>query len=129
MDGHQQSGGHVACQHDLWHPLDHVVRTSLEALLGDEQMDAVLYMTTELEEEPALDVADTILDVASNHPLKPIVSWRYSASISPASVRLEQSGRVLAYPSCERAVRTLAALATYYQGISPEQVGGEDLSF
>jgi len=112
---------------DIWpasmissHPLDHVVRTSLEALLGDEQVDAVLYMTTELEEEPALDVADTIFDVASKYPLKPIVSWRYSPNISQASARLEQSGRVLAYPSCERAVRSLATIASYYERIALE---------
>ena len=110
---------------DMWpasmisgHTYDHVVKTTLEALLGDDGVDAVLYMTTELEGEPSLDVADAIFEVAGRFPSKPIVRWRYSPHINQASVRLEQSGRVLAYPSCERAVRSLAALAAYYERTS-----------
>jgi acyl-CoA synthetase (NDP forming) len=110
---------------DMWpasmisgHPYDHVVKTTLEALLGDEGVDAVLYMTTEIESEPALDVAEAIFDVTGRFPTKPIVTWRYSPHISQASARLEQSRRVLVYPSCERAVRTLTALATYYERIA-----------
>jgi len=110
---------------DMWpasmisgHPYDHVIKTTLEALLGDEGVDAVLYMTTEIEREPALDVAEAIFEVAGKFPPKPVVCWRYSPHVSQASARLEQSRRVLAYPSCERAVRTLAALATYYERIA-----------
>lgn len=110
---------------DMWpasmisgHTYEHVVKTTLEALLGDEGVDAVLYMTTELEGEPALDVAESIFEVAGRFPSKPMVCWRYSPHINQASARLEQSGRVLAYPSCERAVRTLAALAAYYERIA-----------
>lgn len=110
---------------DMWpasmisgYPYDHVVKTTLETLLADEEVDAVLYMTTEIENEPALYVGEVIFDVASRFPYKPIVCWRYSPYISEASSRLEQSRRVLVYPSCERAVRTLAAIANYYERIA-----------
>jgi acetyltransferase len=108
---------------DVWaassytgHNNTEVFKMVLENLMRDQNVDAVLITRSLTPGE--LDVSEAVLEIASTFRSKPIVCWIYGAYESrPGDVaaKLERSGKVVVFPTCERATRALAKLAQYLQ--------------
>jgi len=106
---------------DVWpaamkHGYPNVYRQTLEALLQDPGVDAVICITASFLEKDKdfLDVTGIIHELAITYPHKPIVAWTYGGRWQEYIQKLEKEKNVVAYPSVERAARSLAALYRYH---------------
>jgi acetyltransferase len=89
---------------------------SLEALMRDPTVDAVLLITP-VAAGNVYDLAHIVAGVADTYPEKPLALWLYVPD--PQGMETErymQGGRVVAYPTVERAIRSLRHLADFYSG-------------
>jgi len=93
-----------------------VYRQTLEALLQDPGVDAVICITGSFLEKDKdfLDVTEIIHELAGAYPSKPIVGWTYGGRWQEYIEELGKEKNVVAYPSLERAARSLSALYRYH---------------
>jgi acetyltransferase len=88
-------------------------RISAEALLEDFSVDALLLIipTQQLELRLFTDLA---VNLAEKYKDKPVALWLYGPDeIEKAAAGFQNSGRIVNYPSPERAVAALSKLAQY----------------
>jgi len=92
-----------------------VYRQTLEALMEDPNVDAVVCITGSFLEKDKdfLDVTGIIHEAASRNPDKPIMAWTYGGRWQEYIGELEKENNVLAFSSLDRAARSLSALYHY----------------
>jgi len=107
---------------DIWpavmkHGLEKVYSTALEATLKDRNVNGVLCIAAaaEIPEMAFADATGLIHAVAERFPRKPVVAWLYGPNQHDRSEALEARGRVMTFPTVERAGRALKALWDYRQ--------------
>lgn len=102
-----------------------VLELALDAALADPQVDAVLAVSPAYlkpEDDPRLDISAAVNRAAARRPDKPLAVWIFGAHRGELAARVEEAGRVVVYPSPERAVASLAALYRYYHEIKTAPV-------
>lgn len=95
-------------------------KVGLETVLSDPLVDCVLaILPSTAHQETVMENADAALKLADIHRDKPITLWLYGPEKdSRVKERYESSGRIVNYPSPERAVRALARLAQYSEYVN-----------
>jgi acetyltransferase len=119
---------------DMWpsvmkHGARPMYQTYLQALLGDENVDAVfcLILTPKIPGQEFFDISEEIIEAAIRFPTKPIVVWGYGPDLEKMQEKLDSSGRVVTLPSPERSVQLLYALSKRHAFL--ERVKGGHLSY
>lgn len=92
-------------------PYREVYRTTLQALLADDGVDAALSICPAFPHIKARDVSGALTQVADAFPGKPVVTWAYSPRFGQEMERLEATGKTVVYPTPDRAIRALSRLA------------------
>jgi acyl-CoA synthetase (NDP forming) len=107
---------------DIWpavmkHGMEKVYTTALEATLKDRNVHGVfcIAVAPPLPEMAFADASGLIHDVASRFPKKPVAAWLYGPNQHERSEDLEARGRVVSFPTVERAGRALKALWDHRQ--------------
>jgi len=96
-----------------------VCREILRVLLEDPNVDAVICITASFleEQEDFLDISGLVREEARAGSGKPVVAWTYGARSRDYIKKFEQEGNVVAYPTLERAVKSLSVLYRYHHTI------------
>ncbi|MFH1626163.1 MAG: CoA-binding protein [Pseudomonadota bacterium] len=94
------------------YPYGEVVDRAFKLMLADEAVSGVVLISGIFGKEESWDPSSAILRAVNTVKDKPVVCWLYGnyTGILPT---LEKSGKVVVFPSCERAVRALARLREY----------------
>lgn len=96
-----------------------ILELALDTILSDPNVDALLCISPAYT-EPAADplfAGEIINRAAARHPDKPTAVWNFGPCKDESTRLLEEKGIVVAYPSPERAMASLAALNHYYNNI------------
>ncbi|MBI4330268.1 MAG: CoA-binding protein [Chloroflexi bacterium] len=89
------------------------IRVSLEAVLEDPAIDAVLVIIPALEPEHR-NFRDVALEMAARYGEKPVAFWIYGPDFDGSTAAdLESTGRIVNFGSLDRAVRALSRMAKY----------------
>lgn len=90
-----------------------VYKTYLQALLGDENVDAVfcVILTPKIPGQEFFNVSEEIIEAAIRFSTKPIVVWGYGPDLEEMQEKLDSSGRVVILPSPERSIQLFYALS------------------
>jgi len=94
------------------YPYQEVMNRALKLLLADEGVDGVVLISGIFGKQDSWDVSPAVLQACNTFEDKPVVCWLYGKYIDVAA-KLEESGKVAVFPSCERAVRALSRLREY----------------
>lgn len=97
-----------------------VAKTTLETVLSDPSVDAVLFITPaylDPAETPHLNISDIINRAAAMYPDKPLALWVIGSYRQEFAAKVEKENRVVVYPSPEKAMASLAALYRYLHEI------------
>ena len=86
---------------------------AFKLMLADQGVDGVVFLTGVFGEQGSFDPSSAILQAADVFKDKPIACWLYGPHTDQVGERLEGSGTVATFPSCERAIRALAWLWKY----------------
>jgi len=105
---------------DIWpaasimrHGLDNVYAMTLEALIEDENVDAVACLCIAVNYGwGQFNIPGVIKDVAKKSD-KPIIAWFFGPDMEEERTKVEMGGNVVAYPTVDRGMRALAALHSY----------------
>jgi acetyltransferase len=110
---------------DIWpafmiagHPAQQVFATTMESCLNDEDVSGIIVIFAGFPEPPAqvaIDPSEILPQGAEKFREKPIVIWLYGPKAEALASRMERTGRVLVYPTLERAVRALSRLNQYWE--------------
>lgn len=93
-----------------------ILGVALDVVLSDPNVDAILLNTTAytpVENDP-LNVIDLVDSTASKHPDKPIAAWIFGPYRRNHAQKFKEKGRVVVYPTADRAMRALAGLHEYF---------------
>jgi acyl-CoA synthetase (NDP forming) len=85
----------------------------LNTLLSDWQLGAVVFIGAAFDEKWAVSLTQFLTDLANQHPDKALVCCLYGPYGDEAIKKLQEAGRVVAYPTPERAIRALARVYEY----------------
>jgi acetyltransferase len=96
------------------HGYKNAYKASLEALLEDENVDAVLCIA-------GIPTLKTIKGVANGSP-KPVVTWVLGNWVESLLSKIKETNYKVVYPTPERAVRAIAALRYYSDFYKPKQL-------
>ncbi|MFQ5826180.1 MAG: acetate--CoA ligase family protein [Dehalococcoidia bacterium] len=92
-----------------------VMRQSLEALLTDPGVDAVLLVVSTNPME-VRDITAVTAPAVEAHPEKPVVSWVYNTDIGEEiSARYRNAGKMVVYLTLGRAMKALSRVAGYWE--------------
>ena len=94
------------------YPYAEVVNNALKLMLSDEGVDGVVCISGIFGKEEFFDPSPAIIQAVNTFKDKPVVCWLYG-NYADIAARLEESGKVGVFPSCERAVNALARLREY----------------
>ena len=87
---------------------------TIEALLGDPGVDAVLCILDASNLSVVNAYCQVVEKATVTHPDKPVVFYFYGASLAAKGKGvLEEGGKSMVFPSPNRAIRALAHLADY----------------
>jgi len=107
---------------DIWpavmiskHPLSQMEQAAVKSLLGDEQVNAVLCIFNPITPALYIEMRQMVEEVTQDYPDKPVVFHIFGPLSHEAKIELEKTGKTLAFPSADRAVRVLSHLANYSQ--------------
>ena len=105
---------------DIWptvmvlkRPINTILTNTIDNILNDCEVDAVLLIWNVLLRETARRIRQVLPKLAEAHPDKPIVCCLFGPYAKGAKHGLEQSGRVMVTDTPERAIRALSHLARY----------------
>jgi acetyltransferase len=99
----------------MGHPRHEVYRVALQSILDEQDVDGLLFISGVIEKGKAWDPSPAAIETAEMYKDKPVVFWCYGHYAQEVITKLERTGKILAYPSVERAVRVLSQLAEYSQ--------------
>jgi acetyltransferase len=105
---------------DIWppsmisgHPLPEVIRTTVEAFLADDNIHGVIMIMPGFPLQYAPILFDpVVLDIKFE---KPAVIWLYGTDVEGLASWLERTGKILYYPTMDRALNVLSKLNQYYE--------------
>ena len=95
------------------YPYEEVFNRALGLMLADPEVDGVVFISGVFGRQESWDPSLPVLQAAAKFKDKPIACWLYGAHTEAIAEKLEESGTVVTFPSCERAVRALARLREY----------------
>jgi acyl-CoA synthetase (NDP forming) len=87
----------------------------LEALLSDRELGAVLFISGVFDKYWSINLCQLLNELAAAHQDKPLVCCIYGPSGDEDIKELQNTGKVVAFPTPERAIRALAGLSEYSQ--------------
>ena len=107
-------------------PFGEVLRTTMENVLTDERIDALLLIVGTWFEAISPPFTEILLKVADKFPDKPIAwapyeGWVYNITAREVEDKVKGRGRVAVFPSPVRALRALSRLADYSEFLRKEQ--------
>jgi len=112
-----QSVGNPA---DMWpaimvsdQPQTRVLADTLEAILSDDEVDAIVLVWWMQTEQVFTDFCELLEKVAETYQDKPLVCSLHGVYGGEAKIRLEASGRIIDFYNPDRAIRALGHLARY----------------
>jgi len=112
-----QSVGNPA---DIWaaymvakQPLTKVLTETIATVLSDSEVDALLFMWTVTTHQTCIELCQVLTKLTEAQPDKPLVCFLYGPHAAETKHRLEATGRIMVYPSPDRAIRALNHLAQY----------------
>jgi acyl-CoA synthetase (NDP forming) len=104
---------------DIWpimielQPITKLLIDGLETLLNDHELGAVFFIGAAFDERWATDLCKLLTELAAAHPDKPLVCSIYGPSAGQAINEMQDAGKVVGFPTPERAIRALARLNEY----------------
>ena len=110
---------------DIWpaigvsrHPFGEVLKTTIQAVLSDNRIDAVLLFIGAWFEMLSPPFSDIVLEAAEEFNDKPVVwtpydGWLHDISTKDIEEKLSADGRVPIFSSPRRALRVLSRMADY----------------
>jgi len=111
---------------DIWpammiagHPFDEVFNTTLEALLTDPNIHGLIIIFAAFSPQGPMFPMGDIFQITDKFE-KPVVCWLYGTEVDGVASMMEQEGRMVVYPTLDRAVRALSRLNDYYRIIDNE---------
>jgi len=87
----------------------------LDTLLSDPELGAVLFLCPIFDEAWLNEYSEVLNGVAERYPGKPFVCALWGPYGDVAIKRLQDQGRIVAFPTPERAIKALSRLAEYSQ--------------
>jgi acetyltransferase len=104
---------------DVWpimieqQPITKLLIDGLEVLLADNELGAVFFIGAAFDEKWATSLSQLLSELAAAHPDKPLICSIYGPSAGQAIDEMQDAGKVVGFPTPERAVRALARLNDY----------------
>jgi acyl-CoA synthetase (NDP forming) len=104
---------------DIWpimielQPITKLLIDGLEILLTDHELGAVFFIGAAFDERWATDLCKILTELAAAHPDKPLVCSIYGPSAGQAINEMQDAGKVVGFPTPERAIRALGRLNEY----------------
>ena len=104
---------------DIWpimiesQPITKLLIDGLEALLADHEMGAVFFIGAAFDERWGTDLCQLLTELAAAHQDKPLMCSIYGPSAGQAINEMQDAGKVVGFPTPERAIRALARLNEY----------------
>lgn len=87
----------------------------LEALLSDRELGAVIFISGVFDRNWSINLCQILNELAAAHQDKPLVCCIYGPRGDEDIKELQNTGKVVAFPTPERAIRALAGLSEYSQ--------------
>ena len=118
---------------DIWpsmmisrQPFGEVLKTAIEVVLADKQIDAVLLIVGAWFESISPPFSEIILDISDRFKDTPIAwapyeGWLYKITTKEIEDRVKEHGRVAVFSSPKRALRALSRLAEYSEFLREER--------
>jgi acetyltransferase len=97
-----------------------LIQGGLEILLADRRVHAALFIGPAFSTpggHGSWDLSGPLLAAAEKFNDKPIVCWLYGTYFQEMAQVLEGHGGVVAFPTCDRAIRALARRQEYLEGL------------
>jgi acyl-CoA synthetase (NDP forming) len=91
------------------------LRDGLKALLSDRELGAVLFIGATPYKSWSADFYHLLNELAAAHQDKPIVACIHGPDGAETITKLQEAGKVVGFPTPERAIRALARLNEYSQ--------------
>jgi acyl-CoA synthetase (NDP forming) len=85
----------------------------LEALLADQNLGAVLFIGAAFDEKWGTGLCQLLSELAIAHQDKPLICSIYGPSAGQAIKEMQDAGKVVGFPTPERAIKALARLNEY----------------
>ena len=104
---------------DIWpimiesQPITKLLIDGLEALLADHELGAVFFIGAAFDEKWGTDLCQLLTELAAAHQDKPLICSIYGPSAGQAINEMQDAGKVVGFPTPERAIRALARLNEY----------------
>jgi acyl-CoA synthetase (NDP forming) len=104
---------------DIWpimietQPITKLMVDGLEALLADHELGAVFFIGAAFDESWATNLCKFLTELAAAHQDKPLVCSIYGPSAGQTINEMQDAGKVVGFPTPERAIRALARLNEY----------------
>src|SRR4030043_199896 len=104
---------------DIWpimiesQPITKLLIDGLENLLADHELGAVFFIGAAFDERWATDLCKLLTELAAAHQDKPLMCSIYGPSAGQAINEMQEAGKVVGFPTPERAIRALARLNEY----------------
>src|SRR4030043_94510 len=104
---------------DIWpimiesQPITKLLIDGLENLLADHELGAVFFIGAAFDERWATDLCKLLTELAAAHQDKPLMCSIYGPSAGQAINEMQEEGKVVGFPTPERAIRALARLNEY----------------
>jgi acetate---CoA ligase (ADP-forming) len=115
---------------DIWPAVmlnspDKAYAVALQAVLQDPRVDGVICVAIgpEVPDYAFLDVSDALKEVTEALGDKPVTVWLYGPNQDPIGARFESTGRMMTYPTLERASWALSLLKQRWEMLSKEVSG------
>lgn len=89
------------------------LREGFKILLPDPQIDGILFIGGAFSKRFCTELCKVLEDQADMQPDKPLVCYLYGPYANEAREQLKQSGKTMALPTPDRAIRVLARLCQY----------------
>ncbi|MCJ7655835.1 MAG: CoA-binding protein [Dehalococcoidia bacterium] len=104
---------------DIWpimiesQPITKLLIDGLESLLADHELGAVFFIGAAFDEKWGTDLCQLLTELAAAHQDKPLTCSIYGPSAGQAINEMQDAGKVVGFPTPERAIRALARLNEY----------------
>lgn len=115
---------------DIWpgcyaNPFKTVYNAALDAVGADLGVDAIVGVVwlPEMDRFHIFDVSGELAETATKFPDKPVLAFPYGPDRWRCIAKVDEDGRVAAYPAIERCMRTLGAMWRYRQLLDRQPLG------
>jgi len=86
---------------------------AVETLLSDQQLGAVMLIAGAFDAAWGKQLSQVLTELASAHPEKPLACCLYGPYAGEAIISIQEAGKLIAFPTPERAMRALGRLNEY----------------